>query len=211
MAATPDLRIGDADREAGATALREHYAQGRLSLAEFNERLDAIFAATTQRQLDGVTHDLPHIRPAATPPAVTGAARQSGNGWAGTQWPGTQWQGAQWQGTRGQGTQGQGSSGQSSQGPGARRGAGARLAMSVLTLVVVFVAAFFLLRVPSLLHFRHFPVPGRFGILIAGLMILRAIFRRIFGGRRHWTAGHYQSHGHGHHGGWHGLGPSRRW
>jgi len=83
--------------------------------------------------------------------------------------------------------------------------------MSVLTLVVVFAAVFFLVHVPSLLHFRHFPVPGRFGILIAGLMILRSIFRRIFGGRRRWTGGHFQPHSHGHHGGWHGPGPTGGW
>ncbi|HUA30142.1 MAG TPA: DUF1707 domain-containing protein, partial [Streptosporangiaceae bacterium] len=41
MATGPDLRIGDAEREAAAASLREHYAQGRLTLEEFNERLDA--------------------------------------------------------------------------------------------------------------------------------------------------------------------------
>ena len=60
MATGPDLRIGDADREAAAESLREHYAQGRLTLDEFNQRLDAVFAATTQRQLNQLTCDLPH-------------------------------------------------------------------------------------------------------------------------------------------------------
>jgi uncharacterized protein DUF1707 len=36
MAAGPDPRIADADREAAAH-LREHYAQGRLTLEEFNQ------------------------------------------------------------------------------------------------------------------------------------------------------------------------------
>lgn len=74
MATGPDLRIADADREVAAACLREHYAQGRLTLAEFNHRLDAVFAATTQRQLSALTRDLP---PAAAPPAplpVTGTA-----------------------------------------------------------------------------------------------------------------------------------------
>ena len=73
MAATrPDLRVGDAERESTATVLREHYAQGRLSTDELNERLDAAFSATTHGQLEQVTDDLPHIQPAppAPPPPV---------------------------------------------------------------------------------------------------------------------------------------------
>ena len=73
MAATrPDLRVGDAERESTATDLREHYAQGRLSTDELNERLDAAFSATTHGQLEQVTDDLPHIQPApsAPPPPV---------------------------------------------------------------------------------------------------------------------------------------------
>lgn len=61
MATGPDLRIGDADREAAAAFLREHYAQGRLTLEEFNQRLDAAFAAATQGQLSRLTGDLPHV------------------------------------------------------------------------------------------------------------------------------------------------------
>jgi hypothetical protein len=63
----PELRVGDAEREATASLLREHYAQGRLSTDELSERLDATFAATTQGQLAHVTRDLPHLQP-PTPP-----------------------------------------------------------------------------------------------------------------------------------------------
>ena len=75
MATGPDLRIGDADREAAAANLREHYAQGRLTLEEFNQRIDAVFAATTQSQLNRITQDLPHAaaRPASLPVTATGA------------------------------------------------------------------------------------------------------------------------------------------
>jgi Domain of unknown function (DUF1707) len=72
MATRPDLRIGDADREAAAAGLREHYAQGRLTLEEFNQRLDAAFAATTQSQLHRVISDLPHA--VAPSPALPVAA-----------------------------------------------------------------------------------------------------------------------------------------
>ena len=60
MAPGPDLRIGDADRDAAAARLRESYAQGRLTLDEFNERLSAALAATTERELSQITRDLPH-------------------------------------------------------------------------------------------------------------------------------------------------------
>src|SRR5258708_33893083 len=77
MATRPDLRIGDADREAAAATLREHYAQGRLSLEEFNQRLDAVFASTTQSQLSHITRDLPHVpAPSAPLPVPVGASRE---------------------------------------------------------------------------------------------------------------------------------------
>jgi Domain of unknown function (DUF1707) len=75
MATGPDLRIGDADREAVAESLREHYAQGRLTLDEFNQRLDAVFKATTQRQLNQLTWDLPHAGGTSVPLPVAGAGR----------------------------------------------------------------------------------------------------------------------------------------
>ncbi len=68
MAAGPGVRIGNAEREAAATSLREHYAQGRLTLEEFNQRLDAVFAAKTDVELARITRDLPHVGPYAPPP-----------------------------------------------------------------------------------------------------------------------------------------------
>jgi Domain of unknown function (DUF1707) len=78
MATGPDLRIGDAEREAAANLLREHYAQGRLTLEEFNQRLDATFAATTQRQLGQISRDLPHpgLTAATRPQAARAGQRQ---------------------------------------------------------------------------------------------------------------------------------------
>jgi Domain of unknown function (DUF1707) len=76
MATGPDLRIGDADREAAAESLREHYAQGRLTLEEFNQRLDAAFKATTQSQLNLLMRDLPHAPRPSAPLPVTAAGRE---------------------------------------------------------------------------------------------------------------------------------------
>jgi Domain of unknown function (DUF1707) len=75
MATGPDLRIGDADREAVAASLRDNYAQGRLTLDEFNQRLDAVFKATTQRQLNQLTWDLPHAARPSAPLPVAGQER----------------------------------------------------------------------------------------------------------------------------------------
>jgi hypothetical protein len=52
--------VTDADREASAAQLREHYAAGRLSLDEFQDRLDAVYRAQTVRDLGMVTDSLPH-------------------------------------------------------------------------------------------------------------------------------------------------------
>ncbi|MGH3251663.1 MAG: DUF1707 SHOCT-like domain-containing protein [Trebonia sp.] len=53
------LRIGDAERDAAAADLGEHYAAGRLTLDELNERLDVVFSSKTLGQLTRVMTDLP--------------------------------------------------------------------------------------------------------------------------------------------------------
>jgi hypothetical protein len=59
MAPEWNVRVSDTEREAVAAQLREHYAQGRLSLDELNERLDRAFASRTRADLDAVTSDRP--------------------------------------------------------------------------------------------------------------------------------------------------------
>ena len=61
MATGSDIRVGDADRDATATQLREHYAAGRLTLDELNERLEQTFAARTGADLNAVMRDLPSL------------------------------------------------------------------------------------------------------------------------------------------------------
>jgi hypothetical protein len=53
------LRVGDAERDAVAADLGEHYAAGRLTLDELHQRLDAVFAAKTAGQLTRIMADLP--------------------------------------------------------------------------------------------------------------------------------------------------------
>ena len=59
MTSDPRTRAGDEDRERTATALGEHYAAGRLTLEEFQQRLDQAYAAKTLEDLDDLMTDLP--------------------------------------------------------------------------------------------------------------------------------------------------------
>ena len=59
MSGYPGIRASDEDRSQTADALGEHYAAGRLTLEEFHERLDQVYAATTQGDLDRLMADLP--------------------------------------------------------------------------------------------------------------------------------------------------------
>jgi Domain of unknown function (DUF1707)/2TM domain len=55
----PTLRASDAEREHHAELLREHAAQGRLTVDELDERLDRVYAARTHGELAPVVADLP--------------------------------------------------------------------------------------------------------------------------------------------------------
>jgi len=59
MSGYPGIRASDEDRSQIAAALGEHYAAGRLTLEEFQERLDKLYAATTLGELDHLMTDLP--------------------------------------------------------------------------------------------------------------------------------------------------------
>ena len=52
-------RASDEDRERTAAALGGHYVVGRLTLEEFQERLERTYAAITLGELDDLTRDLP--------------------------------------------------------------------------------------------------------------------------------------------------------
>jgi Domain of unknown function (DUF1707) len=57
--AHPDLRVSDAERDAVVTELGEHFGQGRLDQAEFDERVTKALSARTGRDLGGLLADLP--------------------------------------------------------------------------------------------------------------------------------------------------------
>jgi Domain of unknown function (DUF1707) len=165
MATQPSLRIGDAEREATAAELREHFAHGRLTLEEFNQRLDAVFAAKTQADLTRITRDLPHVRSGGAPlpsartrpgrlmtssPVASGAVV----GWATSDWAG---QGRSWR--------------QHRHGIGAFATLLAALASWLLVYDVILVGL-------------RLPLPGRLGLLVAIFTLMRGVLRRIIRGAR---------------------------
>jgi hypothetical protein len=54
------LRASDSEREQIATILRAAMGEGRLNLADGEERITAAYAATYRDELDPLTADLPH-------------------------------------------------------------------------------------------------------------------------------------------------------
>lgn len=71
------VRIGDAERDAAAAALGEHFASGRLTRHEFDERLEHAWAAKTAAELDPLFVDLPRAGE-VRPPALTGRGEPVG-------------------------------------------------------------------------------------------------------------------------------------
>jgi hypothetical protein len=65
----PHLRAADSDRAAVAAALGEHMAAGRLTLAEYDERVSRAYAAKTYGDLGQLTTDLPPLHDRSAPGA----------------------------------------------------------------------------------------------------------------------------------------------
>jgi hypothetical protein len=56
---SPEIRIGDREREAAVSALGEHYAAGRLTKEEYDERAERAWAARTASAMAPLFADLP--------------------------------------------------------------------------------------------------------------------------------------------------------
>jgi hypothetical protein len=66
------IRVSDAERNSVAELLGQHYADGRLDQAEFDDRIGRTMAAKTRGDLAGLFDDLPENGPAGTGPAGPG-------------------------------------------------------------------------------------------------------------------------------------------
>lgn len=67
---TPALRASDAEREHVAKLVSDAAGEGRLTLAEAEERLARIYVITYRHELDAFTADLPATLPARSRLAV---------------------------------------------------------------------------------------------------------------------------------------------
>jgi hypothetical protein len=63
-----NIRISDADREQVTARLREHFAEGRLTSEELDERISATLSAKTFGDLRGILTDLPEPGPLGPQP-----------------------------------------------------------------------------------------------------------------------------------------------
>ena len=62
-----NMRVSDAERQAVADRLAEHFSAGRLDQAEFDDRVGRAMSAKTRADLNGLFDDLPETgAPAAT-------------------------------------------------------------------------------------------------------------------------------------------------
>jgi Domain of unknown function (DUF1707) len=172
VTAGQEMRVSDAEREAAAAELREHFASGRLTQDEMDERLTAVFAAKTRADLNAVFTDLP----------------SSGHGWASASAPGSTPSGDRAYGSFGPGAQGwgPGASGASSdwQGRGnAWRGSAGRSFGRIATASVLL----WVLLIVGILGVFGIGTGRPFGVvlIIAALALLRRLLFMIFGfGRR---------------------------
>lgn len=70
----PEVRVSDAERNSVVERLNQAVGEGRLTLAEFEERIGGVLAARTQTELAPWTADLPEI---TAPPVLELRARSS--------------------------------------------------------------------------------------------------------------------------------------
>ncbi|MFD7527517.1 DUF1707 domain-containing protein [Streptomyces sp. NPDC059849] len=74
------MRASDSERERVAETLREAVAEGRLEMAEFEQRLEATYKARTHGELEPLVRDLPApgvaVAPVGADPARTGSQKR---------------------------------------------------------------------------------------------------------------------------------------
>jgi hypothetical protein len=157
VAAGYEMRVSDAEREAAATELREHFASGRLNSDELEERLSAAFAARTRGDLDALFTDLP----------------TTGHGWDGAGQAGGRQQAPPWAGAGNQQWQERGAAWGASAGRTAARIAVASVLVPVLLILGV-------LGVFGIGTGR----PLGIVLLLAAFALLRKLLVIIFSGRR---------------------------
>jgi len=83
--ATP-VRIGDAERDQAVSDLGDHFAAGRLTREEFDERADQAIQARFSTDLEPLFADLPKSSPVESAPATAPAKVGGPPPWAYAMW-----------------------------------------------------------------------------------------------------------------------------
>lgn len=81
---TPDLRIGHTERDQAVETLREAAGEGRLTLEELDERIEAALQAKTRSQLTALLADLlpaTELQVAVSPALTAAAVEEPGYSW----------------------------------------------------------------------------------------------------------------------------------
>ena len=91
----PQMRAADADRDAVAHRLGEHMTAGRLTVAEYEDRVARAYAAKTYGELSELTSDLPSSRPSTPSPRPAAAGACGPAAWGGP-WTAGPWRRAVW-------------------------------------------------------------------------------------------------------------------
>lgn len=170
MATDWNVRVSDAERDSVAAQLREHYAQGRITLDELNERLDRAFASRTRTDLNAVTSDLPYAPPRGVLPSDDvrrvsyGRGNPAGQNGGRGDWGGPYWSGP---GPRGGRDDGHG------YGYGRRRSSA-----GYLGIIPVMLAVWVCFAVLSVFAFGIGSAPSVLTILLAAVAALRWLFGR---------------------------------
>jgi hypothetical protein len=76
-----DTRVGDDERNAAVEELRVHFAAGRLTMDEFEERTGSALAARTVGDLTLLTADLPAVRTRSSGPPIRPRPPRSSDVW----------------------------------------------------------------------------------------------------------------------------------
>ena len=164
-----DMRVGDAERDAAANDLREHFASGRLTQDELNERLDRTFAAKTRADLGGLFTDLPS---STWQSAATG--RSVGL-------PADQW--SDWGAGNGGRTPFGADDPFGGDGAGGRQGGYRRRTLGAALVPLVLLVALLTVGLLSVFGLGG-PRPFGFALILAAFALLRRLVFFIFGRRR---------------------------
>ncbi len=80
---SPAMRTDDSARREVAETLARHMSDGRLTLGEYEDRLEQTFSAVTESDLSQVLHDLPKVQTSAEERRRRRSARSAMVGWLG--------------------------------------------------------------------------------------------------------------------------------